>query len=40
MMMGSDFDVDKMFVMFPEFAKGSQLADDVRKVTLDNFEES
>ena len=37
-MMGSDFDVDKMFVMFPEFAKGSQLADDVRKVTLDNFE--
>ena len=37
-MMGSDFDVDKMFVMFPEFAKKSPMAGDVAKVTLDNYQ--
>ena len=37
-MMGSDFDVDKMFVMFPEFAKASELSGDLQKVTLDNYE--
>ena len=37
-MMGSDFDVDKMFVMFPEFAKASPLTNDYAKVTLDNYE--
>ena len=37
-MMGSDFDVDKMFVMFPEFAKASELSGDVAKVSLNNYE--
>lgn len=37
-MMGSDFDVDKMFVMFPEFAKASPAAGDLAKVTLNNYE--
>ena len=36
-MMGSDFDVDKIFVMFPEFTKASELSDDFVKVTLENY---
>ena len=37
-MMGSDFDVDKLFVMFPEFAKASPLTNDYAKVTLENYQ--
>jgi len=37
-MMGSDFDVDKLFVMFPEFAKASPLINDYAKVTVNNYE--
>ena len=37
-MMGSDFDIDKLFVMFPEFAKASPLTNDYAKVTLENYQ--